>query len=388
MVLDEAQAIKNRISQITRAVLEVAGHSVGSVRASLARRRRVALSGTPVENRLSELHSIFSFVLPGYLGSAREFEKEFGKPLEKDSSPETESQRSALRSRLLTAIRPFVLRRCKSDEAVASDLPPKIELMHTVTLTSGQQKLYEAVQKKELDRVLGAAEERLRLEQLGSDTAEEATSSATIPASVRAKEVLSTLHALQQICNHPQALGSKHWPPELLLALLEEALSPRDAGREGEKVLIFTQYVHTVQLLQWTIEKAFPSTKALTIHGGLGLIEREEQIQRFKSEPRCSVLIMTLGTGGVGLNLAVASHVVHYDRCWNPAKENQATDRAHRIGQNRTVVVHRLVSQGTLEERLAEELRRKSQLAQEVIPSDVTPTDIATFSVQDRCGFL
>lgn len=274
-------------------------------------------------------------------------------------------------------------------------------------LTSGQRKLYEAVQKKELDRVLGVAEERLRLEQLGGDTAEEATSSASIPASVRAKEVLSMLHALQHICNHPQALGSKHWPPELsrqapelskspensgkmarLLALLEEALSPRDAGREGEKVLIFTQYVHTVQLLQWTIEKAFPSVKALTLHGGLGLVEREEQIQRFKTEPRCSVLIMTLGTGGVGLNLAVASHVVHYDRCWNPAKENQATDRAHRIGQNRTVVVHRLVSQGTLEERLAEELRRKSQLAQEVIPSDGTPTDIATFTVQELMDLL
>ncbi|CAE7304561.1 ywqA [Symbiodinium natans] len=402
MVLDEAQAIKNRVSQITRAVLEIASHSVGSV--------RIALTGTPVENRLSELHSIFSFILPGYLGSARDFEKEFGKPLEKDASPETESLRSALRSRLLTAIRPFVLRRCKSDEAVASDLPPKIELLHTVMLTGGQRRLYEAVQKQELDRVLGAAEERLRLEQLGGDTAEEGAAAASgadlLSASVRAKEVLSTLHALQQICNHPQALGSKHWPAELirqapefnksaensgkmarLLALLEEVLSPRD-GREGEKVLIFSQYVHTVQLLQWSIEKAFPMIKALTIHGGLGISEREEQIQRFRVDPRCSVLIMTLGTGGVGLNLAAASHVVHYDRCWNPAREAQATDRAHRIGQLRTVVVHRLVTQGTLEERLAQELRRKAQLAHEVIPSDATPTDITTFSVQELMDLL
>ncbi|CAJ1374976.1 unnamed protein product [Effrenium voratum] len=387
MVLDESQAIKNRSSQITRAAIELAEQTVGST--------RIALTGTPVENTLAELHSIFSFILPGYLGSARDFEKEFTRPLEKV----TADGHCTLRARLLHAIRPFVLRRCKSDEAVAPDLPPKIELTHAVMLTSAQRTLYEAVKKHELEKVLEAKvaegqEERL---ELGLEESKEAA-----PITVRAREVLSVLHALQQICNHPRALGGKHWPPGVvqderftdaaetsgkmsrLMALLEEVLAPSDG--QGEKVLIFTQYVNTALLLQSTIEANYPQIKALAIFGSVGLPEREELLRRFKTEPRCAVMIMTLGTGGVGLNLVEASHVVHYDRCWNPAREAQATDRAHRIGQCRTVMVHRLVTSDTVEERLAAELTRKSRLAGEVVPTSAT--DISSFSVQELVELL
>ncbi|CAE8634789.1 unnamed protein product [Polarella glacialis] len=395
MVLDEAQAIKNSRSQITKAVLEVAQTAVGPV--------RIALTGTPVENRLAELHSIFSFIVPGYLGAAKNFEQDFAKPLERGCGPDASQNSDAsraefiqardLRDRLLAALRPFLLRRSKTDGDIASDLPAKIELVHAVQLTESQRLLYQAVQESAFARVLeslGALEDSDDANRSLEDVVPEA---AIEPKGRRVVFVLSMLHALQQVCNHPAAVCSHSWPQgkldrsdasyspshensgkmTRLLSLLEEVLAPRSGPAPGvqlpgEKVLIFSQYVQTVSLLQSTVQEAHPEIEVLSFHGQLSMEQRSEVQERFKNDPRCAVLILTLGSGGVGINLISASHVVHFDRCWNPAREAQATDRAHRIGQCRTVVVHRLICLGTHEERLAKIQDKKSKLAGEIIP--------------------
>jgi len=429
MVLDESQAIKNGRSHTARAINKIAGELVGGV--------RVALTGTPVENRLAELHSIVSFALPGYLGSLREFEEQFARPIERrgsrssigresvaTSSPksdEAEAKREEARQRLLSALRPFVLRRTKSDPSVAGELPPKIELLHEVELSAPQRKLYHDIRHATMDTVPGSGpqpqvvppslddafddDEALMLDAMSVAAqpsieaqpgglsprdakrrrlAEHDGSEGSGAATRRRQRTLALLHGLQQACNHPVAVGPALWPATLnreepgfgndvknsgkltrLLEIVEEIL---DAPRE--KVLVFTQYLRTLEMLVWSIAAAHPDVKIASLHGALSPSERDEAVRSFQEDPLCCVFVCTLGTGGVGLTLTEAAHVVHFDRCWNPAKEAQATDRAHRIGQRKTVVVHRFVCRGTFEERLAEIVKNKEALAQDAIPVD------------------
>eukprot|EP00928_Gymnodinium_smaydae_P020590 TRINITY_DN17958_c0_g1_i1.p2 TRINITY_DN17958_c0_g1~~TRINITY_DN17958_c0_g1_i1.p2 ORF type:complete len:258 (+),score=71.52 TRINITY_DN17958_c0_g1_i1:95-775(+) len=208
--------------------------------------------------------------------------------------------------------------------------------------------------------------------------------------------ILALMHGLQQACNHPASVTASRWPESLdrgandfgaaaansgklmrFLEILEEILET------GEKALVFTQYLGTLDLLASSVRAAHPGAEVLTMRGDLSREERQVVVRRFQEEPACSVLVCTLGTGGVGLNLTAASHVIHFDRCWNPAKEAQATDRAHRIGQRRAVVVHRLLSRGTLEERIDEVLRRKATLASEVVPRGGVASTLSEYPVEE-----
>jgi len=399
IILDESQAIKNSRSRTSLAVKHVANKAVGSTGA------RVALTGTPVENRLSELHAIFSFAMPELFGPLALFEAEFSRILEQTLSSGQNDQdadvHAATRDRLLGALRPFVLRRCKAD--VAKDLPPKIDVVHKVELTAAQRRLYEAILQgghfgagpaegsiaaKEEDGqqdVLNDDSRRLWMdEDLGIEVLDPVIDAMQGSREQQRRRFL--LHGLQQACNHPMAVGEKHWPVSLdrdhdvfgldadcsgklarLLELVEEILQP-----PCEKVLIFTQYRETQNILVEKISLLHPDIDVLALHGGLEHQERDMTVRMFQEDPACCVFVATLGAGGVGLNLTAAAHVIHFDRCWNPAKEAQATDRAHRIGQRQSVVVHKLITSGTLEERIAERLAKKAELAQEVIPVDIT----------------
>lgn len=433
MIIDEGQVIKNAASKTSQAVKRVAAEGLSAV--------RVALSGTPVENRLAELHSILEFTVPGYLGAQAWFEQEFARPMERTDSDE--ANRAVVSARLAHATRPFLLRRCKNDPSVSADLPSKIEVVHQVQLTAPQRRLYERVQASRVSQaaeripspsVPGAPESDrprkwsvltpLRSEgdipcssassQLCSSAVndpdrdevsndidtyaaetvlEEPRSSkqlATVPTR-RSNQVMAMLHALQQVCNHPVAVTDARWcsverdafdaTPKhsgkmtRLLELLEEVLEP-----PREKAVVFTQYLRSLDLLQATVQEFHPDVEVLALKGSLSRDERDNIVCRFQEDPVCAVLVCTLGVGGVGINLTAATHVFHFDRCWNPAREAQATDRAHRIGQSQAVMVHRLITVGTFEERLARVMDRKSSLAKEVMPRRDIATVIAEYS--------
>eukprot|EP00930_Biecheleria_cincta_P044855 TRINITY_DN30902_c0_g1_i1.p1 TRINITY_DN30902_c0_g1~~TRINITY_DN30902_c0_g1_i1.p1 ORF type:complete len:1154 (+),score=234.40 TRINITY_DN30902_c0_g1_i1:35-3463(+) len=346
LVLDEAQQIKNCSSQVSKAA-KIMASSVGSI--------RMALSGTPVENRLADLHSQFEFILPGYLASSRaDFEKNFGQPLAAAVRKGTITQAHvAERQQLLRKMtQPFVLRRLKTDKAIISDLPPKVEQTHECELSSYQERLYAAVQERHLQK-----------------TAEAAGSSSI----ARRGQVLAMLHALRQVCNHPECLSKDCWPGDLKYQAPAHAVE--DSGKcaklqellehileSNEKVIIFSCYLSTVDLLVAQIKKCW-NIRVLKLVGAMDKQARDAAVQSFQTDPVCPVLILSLQAGGVGLTLTAATHVVHFDRCYNPARENQATDRAHRIGQNKTVFVHRLVTKDTFEERLSEIIEDKQKLS-------------------------
>jgi len=417
IVLDESQAIKNPKSRTAKAAVRVAHSGQSSC-------LRVALSGTPVENRLAELHSLFEFLNPGFLGPQKEFVKMFERPLEK-----SEADREKVHQVLNEVLHPFILRRTKMDKTIAPELPEKLELVHTVHMTTGQMRLYSALAEESIRRVVRAdfglditgknvSETSIVLptsdfdvdphrdgkEQDGvveEPSVERENAASSVNKSVDSRrrcQVLSMLHGLQQACNHPAAVSADRWPvshrddadpsskgnqsldrtaPEFkrtadssgkmsrLIELLEEILEPPQ-----EKVLIFTQYRQTQDLIAELVEATFKSVKALRFNGSLNRQERDKLVRIFSEDSKAAVMILTLQSGGVGLTLTAATHVIHFDRCWNPAKEAQATDRAHRIGQHRTVVVHRLITVGTFEERLAAVLGRKRQLAAVVVPED------------------
>eukprot|EP00930_Biecheleria_cincta_P045368 TRINITY_DN31279_c0_g1_i1.p1 TRINITY_DN31279_c0_g1~~TRINITY_DN31279_c0_g1_i1.p1 ORF type:complete len:1107 (+),score=226.73 TRINITY_DN31279_c0_g1_i1:71-3391(+) len=351
MILDEAQQIKNYSSLIAKAVKRMA-EATGSI--------RVALSGTPVENRLADLHSQFEFILPGYLAASRaDFERDFGKPLAAAVKRRGQVDPIAVeKQRLLQRIvQPFILRRLKTDPAIAADLPPKVEQTHDCDLSEIQAKLYRAVQEATLQRAAQA-------EGFG-----------------RHGLVLAMLHALREVCNHPTCLAEKRRPDQFptdnfplpgsieasgKCAKLHEILDA--ALQSGEKVLIFSSYLGTIDVLAQQIEERF-NDKVLKIVGSMDKDQREAAVDSFQTDPNCSVLLLSLQAGGVGLTLTAATHVVHFDRCYNPAKENQATDRAHRIGQKKTVFVHRLVTKDTFEERLGEIMEQKQQLSDLTVQS-------------------
>jgi SNF2 family DNA or RNA helicase len=333
VALDEAQYIKNPASKQAQAVR------------SFSADRRVALTGTPVENRLSELWSIMDFLNPGYLGTAGHFRRRFSLPIER--------YRDKVRGEQLRGlIQPFILRRVKSDPKVVADLPEKIESREYCHLTNEQARLYESCVKRMLSEV----------------EASEGISRRGI--------VLATLIRLKQICNHPSQFlkdhdfKSGHAPDPSrsgkcvrLMEMVEEVLA------EGDQTLIFTQFRQMGHLLAAMLEHEM-DREILFLHGGTPQAQRQKLIETFQeADGTRPILILSLKAGGVGLNLTAATHVFHFDRWWNPAVENQATDRAYRIGQTRTVQVHKYVVRGTLEERIDEMIESKTELAEQIIGS-------------------
>ncbi len=324
-VLDEAQNIKNPSAKQSIAVRR------------LVTARRVGLTGTPIENRLGELWSIMDFLNPALLGSAGEFRRVFASPIERHRD-----ELSAGRLRKL--IRPFVLRRAKSDPEVDVDLPEKLEMNVYCNLTREQAALYEQVTAQMLGRI----------DQAGGIQ--------------RRGLVLTAIMRLKQICNHPaQFLGEKRAAAERsgkcdrLLEMLEEVVA------EGDHAIVFTQFRQMGDLLVGLMEPHI-ERPILFLHGGTPEPKRRELVDQFQAgDERHPVLVLSLKAGGVGLNLTAANHVFHFDRWWNPAVEDQATDRAHRIGQSRKVQVHKFVCVGTLEERIDTMLMHKKDLADRII---------------------
>ncbi|MBN1310109.1 MAG: DEAD/DEAH box helicase [Anaerolineae bacterium] len=326
VVLDEAQNIKNPSTKQAQAAR------------ALQAEQRIALTGTPVENRLSELWSIFHFLNPGYLGSHDTFRSQFSIPIERYGNEE-----AAGALRRLTA--PFILRRLKTDSNIIADLPEKFENKVYCTLSAEQATLYEAVVREEIAAMEGAED-----------------------AMARRGAVLRMLTRLKQICNHPahflkessDRLDDRSGKLDRLGEMLDEALS------EGDRALIFTQYAEMGSLLQPYLEQQL-GVETLYLHGGTPAKKRQEMIDRFQAEYGPSLFILSLKAGGTGLNLTRASHVFHYDRWYNPAVENQATDRAFRIGQTKNVQVHKFICLGTLEERIDELIEHKLALAESIV---------------------
>ena len=324
VVLDEAQQIKNSASRQSQVVREFRA------------RHRVALTGTPVENRLAELWSIMDFANPGVLGSVNSFRARFSVPIERDGDTE-----AAARLRKLTG--PFVLRRLKTDPKIIDDLPEKFEMKQLCTLTAEQASLYQAV----VDDMLAKIEESEGMERRGL--------------------VLATMSKLKQVCNHPAQLladGSRIAGRSGKLARLEEILD--DALADGDKVLCFTQFAAFGGMLVPHLSARF-DTEVLFLHGGTTKKARDESVRRFQSADGPKIFLLSLKAGGTGLNLTAANHVVHLDRWWNPAVEDQATDRAFRIGQRRDVQVRKFVCIGTLEEKIDQMIEEKKALAQLVV---------------------
>ncbi|MGW2559751.1 DEAD/DEAH box helicase [Streptomyces sp. NPDC001514] len=328
VVADEAQHVKNPFSATAKALRTIPAPA------------RVALTGTPVENNLSELWSLLDWTTPGLLGPLKSFRARHARAVENSEHVENE----AAVERLSRLVRPFLLRRRKSDPGIVPELPPKTESDHPVPLTREQASLYEAVVRETMAQIESAE------------------------GIARRGLIMKLLTSLKQICNHP-AQYLKEDTGRLAarsgkLALLDELLDTILA--EDGAVLIFTQYVSMARLIAGHLEaRAIPSQ---LLHGSTPVPERERMVDRFQSG-EIPVFILSLKAAGTGLNLTRAGHVVHYDRWWNPAVEDQATDRAYRIGQTQPVQVHRLIAEGTVEDRIAEMLLAKRALADAVLGS-------------------
>jgi len=324
VALDEAQSIKTIDAKQTRAVRR------------LKARHRVAMTGTPVENRLSELHSIMDFLNPGLLGSATGFQERFAHPIERYRDG------SATR-RLRQVTGPFILRRLKTDRNIVSDLPEKIETRVDCHLTREQATLYQAVVDEMLERC------------------------AEVTGIARAGIVLAALMKLKQVCNHPAQLlkdRSELRGRSGKLIRLEEILD--EVLATDGRALCFTQFATFGHQLHAHLQERF-GREALFLHGGTPKAARDEMVTRFQREDGPALFILSLKAGGTGLNLTSANHVVHFDRWWNPAVEDQATDRAFRIGQRRNVQVHKLSCVGTLEERIDRLISEKKALAHHIV---------------------
>ncbi len=325
VVCDEAQAIKNHLSQQAKAVRALPAAS------------RIALTGTPVENQLSELWSIMDFANPGMLGSAKAFRDAYAVPIERHGSEE-----AARRLRQVT--QPFVLRRLKTDRTIITDLPAKQEMKVWCNLTAEQASLYEATVNDMLARIDGA----------DSDIG-------------RRGLVLATMARLKQVCNHPAHLlgdGSRLEGRSGKLDRLETL--GEEIAADGDKALLFTQYAEFGRMLQPYLA-ARTGVPVLFLHGGTPRKQRDAMVARFQEADEPMLFLLSLKAGGTGLNLTAANHVVHVDRWWNPAVEDQATDRAFRIGQRRDVQVRKFVCVGTLEERIDAMIEQKKALAEQIV---------------------
>nr|WP_298679893.1 DEAD/DEAH box helicase [uncultured Treponema sp.] len=328
LIIDEAQAVKNTQTKNAQALRLLQAVS------------RIAMTGTPVENSLEDMRALFDFIIPGYLGSAETFRKKWRIPIELHGDTET-----AESFQKITA--PFLLRRLKTDPAVISDLPEKVITPQYCRLTPEQTALYESLVQTQLKNVL-KAEEGIQ----------------------RSALVLKLLTALKQVCNHPHvydesfqtdtALSGK---TAALMQLLGEIL---DAG---EKTLIFSQYTQTLFLLRKLIQEQF-GDEPLLLHGQMPLTARKAAVESFQTDPAQRIFLISLKAGGTGLNLTAASRVIHFDLWYNPAIEDQATDRAFRIGQHRTVFVSRFICAGTFEEKIDEMIQKKRHISQMTLSGD------------------
>ncbi len=321
LILDEAQAIKNPAAKQTRAIKGIKSA------------HRIAMTGTPIENDLTNLWSLFDFLNKGLLGSSQEF-KDFTGQLQTNSEGY---------DKLRTMISPFILRRMKSDKKIIADLPDKVEKNEYVDLSKKQIILY----RKQVEMLERSITELSGMERRGL--------------------ILSSITKLKQICNHPdQYLGQERFDPkesgkfETLRTICETIYDRR------ERALIFTQYKEIIPFLKEYLEGIF-RLEGLVIHGGVPVSKRQKYVDRFNGEDYVPFMILSLKAGGTGLNLTAANHVIHFDRWWNPAVENQATDRAYRIGQDRSVIVHKFVTTGTIEEKIDKMIRDKTELAESVI---------------------
>ena len=322
VALDEAQAIKNPDAKQTRAVKALQAES------------RVALTGTPIENNLRDLWSIFDFLNPGLLGSSKafaDFVKRLGAHEPVSYAP------------LRKLVGPYILRRLKSDRSVIADLPDKTEVKAFCGLSKKQAALYQAT--------VAEFDERLR----------------TVDGMARRGLVLATLMRLKQICNHPShGMGGGAWDGKdsgKFARLME--IAETIASRQ-EKMLVFTQFKEIIEPLGDLLATAF-GRAGLALHGDTAVGKRKDLVKAFQDDETIPFFVLSLKAGGSGLNLTAASHVVHFDRWWNPAVENQATDRAFRIGQKRNVLVHKFVCRGTIEERIDLLIESKRQLAEDVL---------------------
>lgn len=323
IVIDEAQNIKNPRSNQTRAIKRLKSNI------------KIAMSGTPVENRLREYWSIFDFVNKKYLGSEKQFQKEYAQPIEIYRDKEK-------LEKFKTICAPFIIRREKTDKKIISDLPDKIQNNKFVELTKEQAALYKQV----VDNMLAD------LKKIDPEN------------QIKKKGmVFKLMTALKQVCNHPgQFLKKQDYNPQLsgksmmLLNLLEKIYE------NNEKVLIFTQYKEMGDIIEKMLRQTF-NIETLFLHGGTSRKKRDQMVSDFQNKAHLKTLILSIKAGGTGLNLTAASNVIHYDLWWNPAVENQATDRAFRIGQKKNVMVYRLITKHSFEEKINEMINHKKELA-------------------------
>jgi SNF2 family DNA or RNA helicase len=364
LCLDEAQNIKNAYTKQATAIRRIQAE------------HRIAMTGTPVENRLSELWSIYEFMNPGYLGNHTQFQRQFSREVERSTTDEAAAQ-------VRRFIKPFMLRRSKSDPLIVPDLPDKVESKVYVPLTKEQAALYDNV----LEQLLRGLDGRSGIDRRGA--------------------ILSALTKLKQICNHPALFTKESGTAAIAssrshktIRLLEMV---RELRSEGDRCLIFTQYAEMGFMLQRMLEKEMQE-KVLYLHGGSTKVQRDRMVEEFQrvdyiegstdadnrsiragEDTDNGIFVLSLKAGGTGLNLTAASHVFHFDRWWNPAVENQATDRAYRIGQSRHVQVHKFICLGTLEERIDEMIEQKQGLTNQITGngSEQWVTELSTEELQD-----
>jgi uncharacterized Zn finger protein/superfamily II DNA or RNA helicase len=320
LVIDEAQNIKNPNAEQTKAIK------------SIEAQHKIAMSGTPVENRLLDYWSVFDFTNKHYLGTPKQFKERYASPIEKERNKDCLERFKKVTS-------PFILRRLKSDKNIIQDLPEKIENNHYCSLTAEQAALYQEMVTLSIKKI----ECSQGIERKGL--------------------VLKLINALKQICNHPSQFAKKklaHIEQSGKMGVLEQILLQAD--NTAEKSLIFTQYTQMGEIIAKLLAEKW-KTPLPFLHGGLSRKARDQIIDQFENLSNVRTLIVSLKAGGTGLNLTAASHVIHYDLWWNPAVEAQATDRAYRIGQQRNVWVHRLLTMGTFEERIDEMIKSKKELA-------------------------
>lgn len=341
IIIDEAQNIKNAGTKQSRSVRKLKGA------------HHVALTGTPMENRLSELWAIFDFINKGYLGSLKSFSDTFVASIEREGNTSKVKE-------LQNIIQPFLLRRTKKDSEVALNLPDKIEQKEFVPLTSEQASLYEQLIKDTFDKI----------DQLSSFE--------------RKGMILQMIGRLKQLCNHPalylkeEIIHNAHVRSGKLDKLLELVHAVKE---QQESCLIFTQYIGMGQLIQSLLQQEY-GHEVPFLTGSLGKKQRDHMIERFQNG-EFPIFILSLKAGGTGLNLTAANHVIHYDRWWNPAVENQATDRAYRIGQSRFVHVHKLICTGTLEEKIDQMIDQKQALNDEILTGENWITELSTDELKE-----
>jgi non-specific serine/threonine protein kinase len=333
VILDEAQAIKNHGTRQSKAVRKLKAVS------------RVALTGTPVENNLGDLWSLFDFLNPGLLGSKKVFKDFIGNLEESGFEP------------LRRLVGPYILRRLKSDRSVITDLPEKTETVRFCNLTTAQVRLY----KKVVDNLARGLESLAQgMERRGL--------------------VLQTLMRLKQVCNHPSQLtGDQQYDPNHSGKFTRLAEICTELNQRQDKVLVFTQYKEIIPHLEEHLTRVF-GRPGLTLHGGTSVKKRAGLVDEFQEVEGPPFFIISLKAGGTGLNLTQACHVIHFDRWWNPAVENQATDRAFRIGQKQNVLVHKFVTTGTVEEKIDQMINDKKALAEQVL----TGGEIKLTEMSDR----